>query len=574
MMKCYCDNQAQAKYVCKDCRQNLCSTCSDKHKTFPLFANHTQYLIDNVQLQSCKQAKSLHRPPVSVKPLQHRNEPLKMKQEGKHKPIGTSIALQALKELQNDAHLCQNKLQDGLNTVEQNAIRLEQSKHKSLSDIDNHVQEMVKKIHENGDNMKNRVEKIYNKKKKVNDVQIDELKTTISDISTKLSILNQLLNNNDAAEPAMQSSERVIKALKEGMNKLPKTQPHDNEQIYFLPNKKQIASLKTHWIGDISTQAREADSLTLRQGKESMTQVPRKQPTGITDGRQVQEGINGSHIVAHKTVTNKKTVIIREKEQLVSTIKIHQQFIRDIVKCEGDCLEVSCLTNEIFKYKQSGEYIGKITLPQGVKVNRMYKMKNGDIVFSNLGSPTSIKVCNKDGHVIKSIGVRSPEGIHVDEASSSVYVGSGGCIILISIDSGSMIGRIGIEGTLEGQMRRVVDIARTSKGQVLALDLEIKNSKLQLFDNGGKFMKVLVEAGYEYGKVRDSRGVVVDKDDNIIITSNHKLQLFSSDGKFIRRIDKDEDGINNPWGLSIISHHPRRVAVANDGNKTVKIFNY
>ncbi|XP_033098746.1 protein wech-like [Anneissia japonica] len=313
------------------------------------------------------------------------------------------------------------------------------------------------------------------------------------------------------------------------------------------------------------------------------------QPTGETNKTQVDEDDNGDFFVTGKCtnpgiykldvsangepIKQSPMVINVEKEGLVNTIKTrHQENIRDVFKCEDDCLLVSCSKNEILMYKQSGEYIGNLTLPQGVEVYRMYKMKNGNIVFSDWGN-NSITICNMNGQLINSFGKEEmiPHGIHVDEASNIVYVGFTSSVLLYNIDSEQKIMSIGTWGNQEGQVRGVIDISLTNQRNVLVLDS--CNNRLQLFDNEGRFIKVLVRAGDENGKVMKPRGVVVDQDDNIIILSEHKIQLFSSDGNFIKRIDK-EDGIKDPWGISIISYHPRRVAVGNRGDKTIKIFSY
>ncbi|XP_033104444.1 tripartite motif-containing protein 3-like [Anneissia japonica] len=624
-MKCICAKE-QAKYYCQECRHYLCSPCSDHHQKFPMLANHKLHSVEDVQSMTPLQITSLQPPLCSL-----HNEPLQFfccicnipictdctitdhkEWDGKHKLISISEAFKTFKEtsekLEKAANDCKNKLQDGLKAVILNATKLQQSKDTSLRDIDNHVQEMVKKVKENGDKMKNKIETIYKDKKKVLDVQMDDLKKTISDINTKLSFLNQLLKIDEAT--AMQSSERVITALKERINELP-TEPNDNGHIHFYINQQQIASLQCD-IGYVS-HMRAAECLTLK-GVESVTKgqtivvkviqpdefkihanqlkATWTQPTGETNITQIQEDDNGDYFVTGtctspgickldvhadgEPIKQSPMITKVEKEGLVNTININQEYVRDVVKCEDDCLLVSCETNEILKYKQSGEYIGKIILPPDVQVYRMYKMKNGNIVFSDLGY-NSIKICNMNGQVIKSIGygvLQRPFGIHVDETSNVVYAAyvCSNCVFMFDIDSGQMMKKIGSPGGNDGELGAVTDVTLTYQRHILISDNDY--GRLQLFDNEGRFLKVLVEAGDEDGKLIDPRGVVVDEDDNIIISSNHKLQLFSSDGKFIKRIDKPEDGINNPRGLCIISYNPRTVAVANNGNKSVDIFNY
>ncbi|XP_033098227.1 tripartite motif-containing protein 2-like [Anneissia japonica] len=620
-----CEKEEPVKYYCQDCRQYLCSTCSDQHKRYRLFAYHKLHLMEDVQSMSPSQMTLLHPPLCS-----HHSKPLEFyctvcktpicvnctimdhkEWEGKHKPINISDAFQTFKEtsaaLEKSSQHFINKLEDGLKAVLQNATKLDQCKDTCLRDIDNHVEEIFKKVKENREKLKNEIETIYKRKKKVNDVQIDELKTTISDINTKLSFLNQLLKSDEGT--AMQSSETVITALRDRINELPKTEPDDNGEIYYFINKQQMALLGQCDIGTV-TELRAADSLTLK-GEESVIKdqtfivkiiktdeheiyanqlkATWTHPTGAYSISQVQED-NGDYFVTGKCTSlgvfqldvsaddepiNQSPMIIKvEDGRLVNTIKINATNIRDVVKCEDDSILVSCLTNEILKYRHSGEYIGKVTLPQGVKVHIMYKMKNGNIAFSDYNNKP-IRICNMNGQLIKTIGegvLPSPVCIHLDETSNVLYAAVSNCVYMFDMNNGKTIKTIGSEGTKEGQMIYVIDVTLTNQGHLLVL--EYGNSRLQLFNNEGRFIKVLVEAGDEDGKVKSPSAVVVDEDDNIIISSEHKLQLFSSDGNFIKRIDKPEDRINNPWGFSIISYHPRRLAVANYGDNTVKIFNY
>ncbi|XP_033127632.1 E3 ubiquitin-protein ligase TRIM71-like [Anneissia japonica] len=626
-MKCVCA-KGQAIYYCQECRHYLCSTCSECHKIFPISANHKLHTVEDVRSMTPQDFALLH-------PLlcSHHNKPLEFyctdcktpicinctvmdhrAWEGKHKPISISEEFQTFKEmstqLKEAAYQYKNQLQDGLKAVMHYATKLEQSKDTCLRDIEKHVQEMVKKMKESEDKMKNEVETIYKEKKKLNDVHISDLKATISDLNTKMSFLNQLLKSDKAT--ALQSSETVITALNDRVKELPKTKPNDNRHIKFLINEHQVSSIQQCNIGNV-TLIRLKDCLQLK-GMESVTQsqiivvqiiktdeceihenqlkATWTQPTGETNTTQVDVDGNGDYFVTGKCtspgtckldvsaddepIKQSPMIINVEKEGIVNTIQIDKCSV-DVVKCEGDCLFVSCATNEILKYKQSGEYTGKVTLPECVKVHRMYKMKNGDIAFNDRGNNECIRICNMNGQLIRSISnfqfhLGKIFGIHVDEESNTVYVGSESSVQLFNIDSGQKIGSIGTRGNQGGRVNGVSDVALTNQRNIFVLDFH--NNRLQLFNNEGQFMKVLVKEGDEDGKVMKPWAVVVDEDDNIIISSNHKIQLFSSDGNFIKRIDKPEDGIKKPFGLSIISYYPRRVAVVNNGDTTVKIFNY
>ncbi|XP_033104472.1 protein wech-like isoform X2 [Anneissia japonica] len=640
-IKCVCENEGQPEYYCQDCRKHLCSTCSDHHKILPMSENHKLHSVEDMQSMTPLQIAALHPPMCSI-----HDEPLSLfccnipicmhctitvhnAWEGNHKPISISKAYESskktLESLKKSTHHCKSILYEGLIAIIENSKNLDESTDKGLRDIDEHVQTMINQVKKNGEKMKNELQMLYKKKKKINYTQKDELTTKISDIDTKLGFLNQLLKSDKVT--VIQSSETVITALNERINELPKTEPNDNGQIYFFKNKSQLASLQLSVMGYVS-HMRAADYLTLKgpisvtQGQtitvyviktdeceihENQLKAKWTQPTGETNIAEVQECSygNGKFFVTGKCTSpgfckiyvtadgeqiKKSPMIIKvEKVGLVKTIDIYnlliyphgtkyQRHMNVNYNQKDDCLLVSCGTNEILKYKQSGAYIGKVTLPKGMRVNRMYIMKNGNIAFSDFNNKC-IMVCDNNGQVIKSIGqgiLTEPAGIYVDEASKLVYVADEvGGLFMFDFVSGQMIRKIGPKNRLLLKMNGVTDVTLTNQGNLLALEFA-EPHRLQLFDNEGRFIKVLVEAGYENGEVRNPRRIVVDLDDNIIILSKHKLQLLSDNGSFIKRIDKQEDGINGPMGLCIISYCPRRVAVANSEAKfnPIQIFNY
>ncbi|XP_033100177.1 tripartite motif-containing protein 2-like [Anneissia japonica] len=577
--KCVCGKAEE--YYCQDCRHYLCSSCRDYHKILPISTNHKLHTVEDVRSMT--------------------QQDFALFQTFK----------ETLATLEEAAHDYENKLQNGLKAVIDNTAKLEGSRDKSLRDIDSLVQEMIQTIMEKGDEMKNNVEIIYKRKKQANYVQMDKLKTIISEVNTKLNFLKQLLKNDEVI--AMQSSETLITALKDRINEMPKTEPDDNGQILFFANKHYIASLQQCGIG-IVTQSM-ADSLTLK-GLKSVT-VGQKIVAKITkadrchiDANQlkatwthpirqknnrskVHEDDNGDYVVTGKCaspglcrldvsfdgepIEQSPMVLNVEQNGLVNTVKLPESMNgkhKSVVRCEDDCLLISCLTNTMYKYKQSGGYIGKITLPQGVKIFEMFTMKNSYIAVSDEGNKC-ITIAKMNGEVVKSIGqevLGDPYGINVDEASDVVYVADwpNKCVFMFDIYSGQIIRKIKSLGNTTG----VIDVALTNQGHILALEtdfVESCNDRLLQFDNKGMFMKVLVKGDDD--NVCFER-VVVDEDGNIILENDLTLQLFSSDGNFIKRINKPEDGITNLGGLCLISQHPRRLAVADVGDKTIKIYNY
>ncbi|XP_071944859.1 tripartite motif-containing protein 2-like [Antedon mediterranea] len=623
--KCICGKEGRSKTYCQECRRYLCHICSDAHKNIPACKNHKLHSVEDVRSMSVSEINAMHPPLCSV-----HNEPLTVfckicnvaicihcsmmdhkEWEGndKHVSIYITDAFKTFKQtstgLKREAKKCTAKLNDDLRVMTDCVKKLDENREKSLRGIDNHVKDLVTRIKESGDKLKSEVEAMYKIKRKATDVDIEDVTTTISYIITNINLLHHLGKGNEAT--AMFCGNDVIIALNDRITAVPKTKPDVNAEIKFVKNNQQIDSLQKN-IG-IVKQSR-AGYLELR-GAESMTlptidvkiiktdeceihanyiKATLTQPTGETIITEVKKDDNGDYTVIGRCtsagickvdvrvdgeqITKSPMTIKVEKEGLLNTIKIGK-VVADVVKYEDDCLLVSCWDNVIYKYHQSGKYIGQVTLSEGVCVYSMFLMKNGNIAFGDCGN-ICITLCTMNGEVVKSYGkgeLTRPRGIHVDEASRVMYVANNHNVAMFNIESGKLIKKIAQCDTPGLNYIHICDVTLTREGYILVLVVCDPNC-LKLFNNEGKFIKVLVDEGDEDGKVKYPRGVVVDDNDNIIISSEDKLQLFSNSGKFIKRIDKAEDEITCPQGLCIISHNPRRVAVANYGDNTVKLLNY
>ncbi|XP_071952660.1 uncharacterized protein [Antedon mediterranea] len=572
-IKCICGTTEQAIHYCKECRHYLCSTCSKYHKMLPMSATHTLLAAEEVQSMTPQQLEALNPPLCSShnKPLElyctKCKEPICIQcaiitHAVDHKPIEIVKAFESFKEsaqqLKSTAHHYKAKLENRLKELTENAEQLIDSKETSIKDINNQVQETIQIIQKKGDEMKK--------------------KSLKSEPST-----------------AMMSSEIALNTLKDQMSNSEEIKQNNNGQINFFGNKHQIDMLNQHEIG-IVTQLNVKVPEYVIQGETIVAKIKQKhqvgpnQLTATWTHSKRETNINlvkeDNEYVIRRVCNNigvcTLNVYLNDKpiKQSPFTIKIEKTgLVNDfevdknptgVVKFDDGCLLVSFDTNEIHEYKQSGECISKITLPESVTVYRMYKMKNNHIAFSDVNC---IQVCDMNGHVIKSIGkgvLKDPRGIYIDEATNVIYVAEWNteCVFMFDINSGKKLMQIGSQEVEYGYY----DVTLKQTGKMLVADLE--NDQIVLYNNKNKPFKVLINKGDEDGMVMWPKGVVVDEDDNIIVSSNHKLQLFSSDGHFIKRIDQEQDGINNPQQLCIISYHPRRIAVANYSGSNVKIFNY
>ncbi|XP_071940898.1 uncharacterized protein [Antedon mediterranea] len=322
--------------------------------------------------------------------------------DGKHELINIVTAFNTFKETSDDLKKAANEsiknIENELEIVTKNGKELKESKEASLKDIQ-----------KKADEMKEKVETSYKNEKKVNDEQIQNLTKINSELTKHMSSLNQLLMSEPAT--AMKSSEIVLNKMMDEINK--------SEEIKQVSTTRQINFIRNQHPTDL-LQENDIEKVILK-------------PVNI------KEEDMPSTVAKCDDIGNVFKPL---------TIKV-EVTPRGVVKCDDDDLLVSLLTNEIYKYKVSGGCIRKITLPEGVKVYSMSRMKNDNIAFSNEGNKC-IQVCNMNGHVIKSIGkgvLKNPCGIHIDEATNVIYVADWHieCFFMFDIINGKLLKKIGMQ---------------------------------------------------------------------------------------------------------------------------------
>ncbi|XP_033118859.1 tripartite motif-containing protein 2-like [Anneissia japonica] len=624
-MKCYCGKNT-ADFYCQECMQYICTACKHTHETLPALLQHKLHTIEDIQSMTITQLSALRPPlcPAHKKELEFYCNICKVpvcmhctvtdhkELGGKHELNHISEAFKFFKQtstmLKKDVDAYKNKIQEALTKVQHKINKLEQCRKKCRKDINNFVEDMIKMITEKGEELSRNLDEVYTKKKRITDTQTDELNTILLNVDTKWNFIAQLLKSNEAT--ALQSSHNAIAGLQETIQQLPETEPKDNGEMYVNLNKEYNAkALGQKALGFITETCFEIINVRTMLTKEyafeckivqhSSTDVDSNllKATLTSPGEetklQISKHDRRKHVMRSKfkctgvwklevsfsddPIRGSPLMINVEKQSLVKTIETNVINLCNVVMADDGCLLVSALSNEIHSYKQSGEYASKITLLSNVKVRSMYKMKKNDLIIFTDGGNKCITLCKSDGHVIKSIGkgvLKNPYGIDVNEKLNVVYAAdiNEHCVFMFNMDSDQMIRNIGSKGEREGELWRPCDVTVTNEGHLIVVDRY--NHRLQLFDDEGKFIKVLVGKGDQDGKVQYPCGVIIDKDNNMLVTSENKLQLFNSDGHFIKRIDQKEDGLNYPFGLSVVSYNPRKVAIANCSGRNIKIFNY
>ncbi|XP_071956263.1 tripartite motif-containing protein 2-like [Antedon mediterranea] len=610
---CVCGLGEKVESYCQDCKEYICSICCASHKGIPALRSHKLYSMNDMKEMSQIEITSLHPSQCLLhgEPLEYYcqdcEDPICMNCTimghrdcvGRQKPIAISEAFKTLKEtsaeLEKDVYTYTTELENSLKEVHEVDTELEKNKAKSLQDIEKYVQETIKTIKKNGEAMEKQVKTIYEMKKTEIDEQRSELRQTVTDVKTKLNLLHKLLKGNEVS--AMKLGKTVVKGLADRVNDLPKTDKIDDGQTDFCQIKQQFVQLQEFnpdnlkkvtancltLTGNKSVIENETIVIKVRKQTECEVDASQLNATWITQHAQEEvkfEEENGEYVLTKKItsigvcrldvtvdgkyIRNSPMKITVEKE-LINSINLGLVG-QDVLRYKDDCLLVSCCTNVILKCKTSGEYIGKIELPKGTQVYRMFKMKNGDIAFSD-NVRKCITICTMDGEVVRTFGqgvLKFLRDIYVDEVSDVVYVAdSDNGTVVLDLGSGQVINRWTQPNTY------VRDVTMTNQRQILILD---SRHGLLLAGNNGRLIKVLVEISDNvvFGKLTNPSAVVVDKHDNIIVSSRYNVQLFDKDGKFIKVIGE----IKGSLEICIISHQPRKIAVTNQYDKTLQIFNY
>nr|XP_006823686.1 PREDICTED: E3 ubiquitin-protein ligase TRIM71-like [Saccoglossus kowalevskii] len=182
-----------------------------------------------------------------------------------------------------------------------------------------------------------------------------------------------------------------------------------------------------------------------------------------------------------------------------------------------------------------------------------------------------IVVSDENGKLIRKFGsseTDDPFGIAINPVTNNVYVSecSKGYIRKYT-QGGRYIISLGIQGDKQGELNGPCILAINSKGMVYVADFN--NHRIQVFNSDDQFM-------FEFSTTGDSntldypRGVAIDNNNNVYVSSQHKVTKHDSYGQFICRIDCDNDELSYPCGVAVCSEG--KIAVADRDNNCIKVF--
>ncbi|XP_033095901.1 E3 ubiquitin-protein ligase TRIM71-like [Anneissia japonica] len=635
-IKCCC-GKCNADFYCEDCNQYLCTSCKTTHELFPALKNHTLQPINAMLLST----EAMHQPmcPQHEKELEYYCKVCKTpicqkcaniehtEDDGQHETIRASHAFSGLRISSNalmiQVEVHKQQAQEVISKCMDNASELSKRRNDIIKDINTTVEEMVKLVSETGKALEDKLKDVCEAKDEKNNSQIDELKSTISDVEEKQDCITKLLKSGKVT--TLHTCQQAIQELQQKIAVLPERQPRDDGKIFFSSRTDQIvSSFKENGIGTVSEKPNanifeivsanpvrcygsfyveiaqrhkceidindlsavhllkkpiEMDytykaEIVKSQGKYFLKGSSMKDLT--LDVKLCDSPIKGSpiqiQIIKHSRYSYSAATVYLAKDIMGCSS------IKDLVMSENGWFLVVCNSNYVLKFEKSGALLSTITLPEVSKVNQICKLRNNNLMFYDYGKQ-NIQICKQDGQVIKSINLESPKrnclslGIDMNENLNLVYVANqtANCVQVYSLESLLKVSSIGSKGGLEGQMNRPSDVAVTKEGNLIVSERD--NHRLQLFDIDGQFIKILIGGGDKDGMVIRPTRVSVDDEDNIIVASESKVQLFDNHGNFIKVIHQIINE-KKQFAISIVSHFPRKIALAEIDSLTISVHQY
>ncbi|XP_033118979.1 tripartite motif-containing protein 2-like [Anneissia japonica] len=617
----------------KDDLKNSLLSCIKQHKLIPALKDHPLYILDENEEGTKDEPNKC--PTHYKKELEFYCSTCKKSAcedckyvlrcyQNKHNVIPMITAIDDFNhnanEVINTAQGIKNKLQGTLDSITNDRSDFEYHLKLCRTAIEVREKTLIKKVQEKSKQLISDLEKLYIEKKEDVDSQVKNIDTKLSKVNNVMAIINTMMNKPQETE-TLESHKTTINTVRDEIlgTDFEKSFHKKNITPTFIPSTHLDEVMNTECIGKITTVDgmykvdQHDEAITVTKGQTFVVTVSSlsesdacklsatlSNPSYEKSATEVEYQGNGEYkitgkcnvegdwqmkiIVGEVHIKGSPVNIKVESLGLVHTIgnisdyKEHYKTckVADVVLDTDGCILVSSYSKDILKFNQSGSFVARIQVPQDVKVHRMHLMCDGHMVYTDIVGEFVV-MCDDKFKEIISFGkgiLKYPEGLTVNKKTGVLYVedGEAHCVFKFNVDDGRLLGKIGSEGSEVGQMNTPVDVTLTKESHMIIADFN--NDRIQMFDANDKFMRILVGCGEEDGKVLGPCGVTMDMDENIIVSSNHKLQLFDKNGVFIKRIDHEDDGLDIPYGITVISNRPRRVAVANHKANNVKIFNY
>ncbi|XP_033118983.1 uncharacterized protein LOC117118493 [Anneissia japonica] len=582
--KCSCCDINQPKYHCQTCQLYLCGAlCIKQHQIIPSLRNHSLYTLDLKEKEGSSDEQNKCKVHCSNtlefycstcnKSACKQCEHILSCHKNQHKMIPM---LTAVNEFNNDAtevvkvaYEIKNKLKEKLEFLTKSQSEIDCQLTLCRTAIGIQENKLIKKVTGKSKQLMSDLEEIYKEDKEGIGSEVEDIDSKMTQVNDLIVSINTIMNKPEEKE-ILASHKNTINVVRDKVLEIDFQQLPQKKNITpnFIPSTHLDDLMNAEGIGKIIT----VDNITNKVAKENEATVTKRQPAESDAAATLMNSSEEStsdpaHVTEFPVNPRFETPRLIHTTGIISDYKQHYKLnkVSDVVLDNNGCILVSSFSKDILKFNKSGSFIGRIWVPLDVEFHRMHQMGDCHIMYSD-NVRKCVVMCNDKYLEMSSFGkgiLKYPMGLTVHKETRILYVADreAHCVVKFNVDDGTLLGNIGSEGRKAGEMRLPFDVTLSMEGHVIVADFE--NSRIQMFDANGKFIRILVGYGKEDGKVWGPCSVTMDMDENIIVSSNHKLQLFDKNGVFIKRIDHLDDRLEIPAGIAVISNKPRRVAVAN-----------
>ncbi|XP_077865120.1 E3 ubiquitin-protein ligase TRIM56-like [Saccoglossus kowalevskii] len=266
--------------------------------------------------------------------------------------------------------------------------------------------------------------------------------------------------------------------------------------------------------------------------------------------------------------------VIRGLVQTIQDGKFRDPYGLTINK-HGDFVTADRGRNQVITHDRNGKHIQSFTFTG--QFAKPFKpcdvaISDGSKYFILDDNNKQVVVSNENRKLIRAFGSSEldfPHGIAINPVTKNVYVTEYilGCVRKYKQD-GCYINAFGRKGDQPGEFNAPYLLAINKKGMVYVADNI--NGRIQVFNSDDQFMFEFSSTGD--GIMTRPRGVAIDKNDYVYVSSNHRVTKYDSYGQFICRIDSDMDSLSYPRGIAVTDDVRCKISVVDNGNKSIKVF--
>lgn len=185
----------------------------------------------------------------------------------------------------------------------------------------------------------------------------------------------------------------------------------------------------------------------------------------------------------------------------------------------------------------------------------------------------NILVFTPDGELLRSFGEKgkdpgeflSPMGIAIARNGNYIISEKGNHRAQILKPNGEFVVEFGIT---EPKLATPVGIAVDYQtGNILVSNY--RSNRIQLYDENGQFIKILIEAGRSLGSVNCPWNLALDREGKVVVCDldNHRVQIFEPSGKYLMSFHLGE---GRPCSVAIDPQG--NLFVCDAGTREIKVY--